>query len=178
MSSAPTLIPCLETQRLHLRGHRLDDLGDCAAMWGDANVTRYVGGTPVSAEDVWSKLLRYVGHWSLMGFGYWVIEEKASGRFAGEIGFAHFKRHMMPSLEGMPEIGWALPTWAHGRGFATEAARAVVAWGDAHFGPRPTACMIHPDNVPSIRVAEKCGYRQTEQTTYKGDPVLLFRRTR
>lgn len=178
MFSAQTSTPRLETERLHLRGHRLADFGDCAAMWADPGVTRYIGGEPCTTEEVWSRMLRYVGHWSLMGFGYWALEDKASGRFVGEVGFADFRRDMTHSLEGVPEIGWVLAPWAHGRGLATEAARAAVAWGDAHFGPGPTACLIDPSNVASIRVAEKCGYRQIGQATYKGEPTLLFRRSR
>lgn len=172
------MIPSLETERLHLRGHRLDDFDDCAAMWADPSVTRHIGGKPLTPEEVWARLLRYVGHWSLMGFGYWVIEETASGRFAGEVGFADLKRDITPPLDGVPEIGWVLPSWSRGRGLATEAARAAVAWGDTHFAPGPTVCLIHPGNAASIRVAEKCGYRQVEQTMYKGEPSLLFQRVR
>ena len=70
----------------------------------------------------------------------------------------------------------ALAPWAHGQGFATEAVRAVVAWGERHFGAQRTVCLIDPDNVASIRVAEKCGYRRVASSTYKGAPTLLFER--
>jgi RimJ/RimL family protein N-acetyltransferase len=175
-SGAGSAAAVLETERLRLRGHRVDDLDDCAAMWGDSVVTRHIGGQPFSRENVWSKILRYAGHWSLLSFGYWVIEERATGRFVGEAGFADFKREMSPSLEGAPEIGWVLAPWAHGVGFATEAVRAVVAWGDGHFGGAQTACIIAPENVPSIRIADKCGYREVARTMYGGAPVIVFRR--
>ena len=175
-SPAPASAPALETTRLRLRGHRVDDFADCAAMWGDPVVARYIGGKPFSPENVWSKILRYAGHWSLLGFGYWVIEERATGRFVGEAGFADFKREMSPSLEGAPEIGWVLAPWAHGVGFATEAVRAVVAWGDDHFRGAQTACIIDPENAASIRIAEKCGYREVVRATYGGGPVIVFRR--
>jgi len=119
-------VPVIDTDRLTLRGHRLEDFSACAAMWGDSEVTRYIGGKPFSPEEVWTKVLRYVGHWSLLGFGYWVIQEKLSGRFVGEVGFADFKRDIKPSLEGVPEIGWVLASWASGKGLATEAVRAAV----------------------------------------------------
>lgn len=48
---------------------------------------------------------RYAGQWSLLGYGYWVVEDKRTGRFAGEVGFADFKRVIEPSLDGVPEIG-------------------------------------------------------------------------
>jgi RimJ/RimL family protein N-acetyltransferase len=169
-------VPVLETERLKLRGHRLDDFDNCAAMWADPVVTRYLGCKPLSEEEAWARLLRYIGHWSLLGFGYWVAEEKGTGNFVGEIGFADYKREVEPSLKGVPESGWVLASAAHGKGYATEAARAIVEWGDRHFGGVPTACIIAPDNLASIRVAEKCGYRQSQAATYKGHPVLLFAR--
>jgi RimJ/RimL family protein N-acetyltransferase len=64
----------------------------------------------------------------------------------------------------------------HGQGYATEAVRAVVAWGDRHFGSARTVCLIHPDNLRSVHVAEKCGYKELERTTYKGQPALVFER--
>jgi RimJ/RimL family protein N-acetyltransferase len=169
-------IPVIETTRLRLRGHRIEDFGDCAAMWADAAVTRHIGGRPFSAEEVWSKILRYAGLWALLGFGYWAIAEKASGRFAGEVGFADFKREIEPSFAGAPEIGWALASWAHGRGFATEAVGAAVSWGDAHLGAVRTVCLIGPENGASIRVAQKCGYREFARTKYKNQPTILFER--
>jgi len=170
-------VPTIETTQLRLRGHRIEDLGDCAAMWADAGVVRHIGGRPFSTEESWGKILRYAGLWSLLGFGYWAIEEKASGRFAGEVGFADFKREIAPSFAGAPEIGWALASWAHGNGFATEAVSAAVAWGDEHLGAARTVCMIDPENAASIRVAEKCGYREFAHATYKGQLTILYERT-
>jgi len=145
-------------------------------MWADPAVSRHIGGKTFTEEESWTRLLRYVGHWALLGFGYWVIEEKATGSFAGEIGFADYKRKLEPSLKDVPEIGWVLATQAQGRGYATEAARAVIAWGDAHLGSSRTACIVHPENLPSIRVAEKCGYRELVRTTYQGQPTTVFLR--
>jgi RimJ/RimL family protein N-acetyltransferase len=167
-------VPVLHTERLKLRGHRLDDFIASAAMWADPNVTRHIGGQPLTEEEAWTKFLRYVGHWALLGFGYWVVEEKATGSFVGEIGFADYKRDLEPSLHDKPEIGWVLAPPFHRKGYATEAVRAAIAWGDAHFGPAQTACIIYPENLPSIRVAEKCGYREWQLTTYKGRPTLVL----
>jgi len=169
-------VPVLETERLRLRGHRLDDFANCAAMWADPLVIRYIGGKPLSEEEAWTRFLRYAGHWWLLGFGYWVAEEKATGNFVGEIGFADYRRAIEPSLKGVPEIGWVLALGAHGKGFATEAVRAVVKWGDERFESARTTCIIAPDNLASIRVAEKCGYRQTRVASYKGHPTLMFER--
>ena len=169
-----TEVPILETPRLKLRGHRLDDFVHSAAMWADPKVTQYAGGKPLTEEESWGRFLRYIGHWRLLGFGYWVVEEKATGNFVGEIGFADYKRGLQPSIQGVPEIGWVLASPAHGRGFATEAVRAVVAWGDAHFRSARTACIIAPENLASIRVALKCGYQGPQPATYKGKPTLMY----
>lgn len=167
-------VPVIETERLKLRGHCLADFAASAAMWADPLVTRHIGGRPQTAEETWSRLLRYVGHWALLGFGYWVVELKSTGSFIGEIGFADYKRDMQPSLHDTPEIGWVFAAQFHGKGYATEAVRAAVAWGDQHFGADQTACIIDPDNLASIRVAEKCGYRKLQVATYKGHPTLVF----
>jgi len=169
-------IPVIETPRLILRGHRLADFRDCAAMWADPIVTRHIGGKPFSEEDTWARFLRYAGHWLLLGFGYWAIDEKDSGSFVGELGFADYKRDITPSLKGTPELGWALASEAHGKGYATEAVRAALTWGEERFASARTVCIIHPENLASIRVAEKCGYREFQRTTYKGHATIIFDR--
>ena len=169
-------VPVLETDRLRLRGHRLNDFAACSAMWADPIVTRYIGGRPFTQEGVWARLLRYPGHWAMLGYGYWAVEEKETGTFVGEMGFGDFKRDIQPSLDGLPELGWALVTQEHGKGYATEGVRAAIGWGDQHFGARRTTCLIHPENTASIRVAEKCGYHEWQRTTYKEHEVILFER--
>jgi RimJ/RimL family protein N-acetyltransferase len=174
-------VPVIETERLRLRGPRPEDFDDCAAMWADPEVTRYIGGKPLSEEETWARMLRGVGHWAWRGFGYWVMEEKATGSFAGEMGFSDWKREMEPSLRGVPELGWVLARRVHGKGYATESARAAIAWGDANIKTAPSplgriVCIIHPEHARSIRVAEKCGFKEVQRTTYKGEPTILFAR--
>ena len=175
---AAVQVPVLETDRLKLRAHGLDDFPACGAMWAEPVVTRHIGGQPLTEEEAWTKFLRYAGHWALLGFGYWVVEEKATGNFAGEIGFADYKRNVELEFKDAPEIGWVLASGCHGKGYATEAVRAVTAWGDQHFESPRTFCLIHPENLPSIRVAEKCGYGEFQLTTYKGHPTAAFVRER
>jgi RimJ/RimL family protein N-acetyltransferase len=185
-------VPVIETQRLRLRGPRPEDLPDSAALWSDPVVIRFTGGKPLSEEEVWGRLLRYVGHWAWMGFGYWVVEEKTTGRFAGELGFSDWKREMKPSLQGLPELGWVLASRVHGQGYATEAARAAIEWADSHFGKRASGCagtenpiapelrsarmtcIIHPEHVRSIRVAEKSGFKELLRSSYRGEPTIVF----
>ena len=173
----PSEIPILETPRLRLRGHRVDDFDACCALWADPEVVRHTTGKPQTREEVWARLLRYIGHWELLGYGFWALEEKASGNFIGEVGFADFKRTLDPPLGDTPEIGWVLVPGAHGKGYATEAVRAAIVWGDEHLGAVRTACLIHPENAASIRVAGKCGYGEYARSRYKEHDVILLERT-
>lgn len=165
----------LQTERLTLRPHGLADFEECAAMWGDPVVTRHIGGVPFGRSEVWARLLRYAGHWTLQGFGFWAVRERASGGFVGDVGFMEFRRDLEPALE-YPECGWALAAAAHGKGYATEAVRAVTAWADTRF-PR-TTCIIDPGNEASIRVAGKCGYLEVRHAMLASTPVLVFERAR
>ena len=168
--------PVIETERLRLRGHRHDDLADSAAMWCDPLVYRYISGKPAPESELWARLLRYAGHWALLGYGYWLVAEKATDRFVGEVGFADFKREIEPSLKGMPEIGWVLASPMHAKGYGTEAVRAALAWGDANFGSSRTACIVAPENAGSLRLAGRFGYRELQRTTYMGHPTIMFTR--
>lgn len=174
----PQMVPEILTPRLRLRGHRLEDFSATAAMWGDPAVTRFVGGRPFSEEEVWARFLRYAGHWALFGFGFWAIEELDGGGFVGETGFAYVKRNLEPSIDDGPEAGWVFAARAHGKGYATEAVRAALEWGERNLPSASIACIIHPENLASIRVAEKCGFGHDCQTTYKGEPTVIFRRRR
>jgi RimJ/RimL family protein N-acetyltransferase len=171
----PCAAPVIETARLRLRAHRIEDFDASAAMWGDPVVTHFIGGKPSTREEVWGRLLRYAGLWALLGYGYWAVEDKADGQFVGDIGFAEFKRDITPSMEGFPEIGWVLSPRIHGRGYATEAVAAALAWGDAHFGATPSVCIIDPENLASIGVAQKSGFREIARADYRG-PTVMYRR--
>jgi RimJ/RimL family protein N-acetyltransferase len=105
-----------------------------------------------------------------------LVEEKATGRFVGEVGFGDYKREIEPPLNGMPEIGWVLASSMHGKGYATDAVRAALAWGDANFGSVHTACIVDPENLASLRLAAKFGYRELQRTTYLGNPTIMFTR--
>ena len=96
-------VPIIETERLILRGHRLDDFPALAALWGDEEVTRHIGGRPSTRDESWARLLRYGGHWQLLGYGYWAVEWKQGQRFVGDVGFADWHRDIRPALDGMPE---------------------------------------------------------------------------
>lgn len=170
------MTPVIETQRLRLRGHRSGDLANCLAMWSDPNVTKHISGRASTEQQTWTRLLSYAGHWALMDFGYWVIEERASGDFVGEVGFADFKRDIVPSMRGKPELGFALVSEFHGKGYATESVLAALSWADAHLPYPNTVCMISPQNEASLKVAKKCGYAPFERGIYHEQPVLFLAR--
>jgi len=174
--SAPE--PVIVTDRLTLVPPAPSDFADSASMWAEAEVVRHIGGRPSTPEEVWSRLLRYAGLWTLSGFGYWTVRETVSGRFVGEVGLAEFRRDLSPSFEGAPETGWALAGWAHGRGFGREAVEAVLAWSDARLTAPRTVCLIDPDNAASIRLAHRLGYKEFARGDYRGRPSLLMERSR
>jgi|SRR6476661_2992129 len=169
-------VPVLETERLRLRGYYLADFDAHLAMCQEPDFYRYLSPGPMPPEDVWAKFLRTIGHWTLLGYGFWAVEEKASGRYVGSIGFADFKRGLDARMDGVPEIGWVLAPAAHGKGYASEAVRAALAWGDAHFGGARTVCIIDPDNQASLGVAAKFGYYEFARSTYKDNPIVLLER--
>ena len=169
-------VPVLETERLILRGHELANFPAYAEMWADPEVTRYTSGAPLSQEEAWGKFLRTAGMWSVMGFGYWSVAEKVSGRRIGELGFLEGNRDITPPLAGTPECGWAFVPSVHGKGFASEALRVALGWGDDHFGKVRMACMIAPENAPSLKLAAKFGFREAHRTLYKGEPTIVLYR--
>jgi RimJ/RimL family protein N-acetyltransferase len=150
------------------------DLTESAAMWANPAVYAMIGGRVFTREEVWQRLLRYIGHWHVLGYGGWTVRETASGRLVGDVTLMDSRRSTEPSFEGTPEAGWVLAPWAHGRGFAREALVAMLGWADARI-PR-TVCIIDPANAPSIKLAGKLGYGLVTEATYKDAPTLLFER--
>lgn len=178
MSDASSKAPTIGTERLILRRHDLDDVDASAEMWADPRVVLYIGGKPSTRQQVWARILSYAGHWSYKNFGYWAIEERATGAFVGEVGFADFKREVIAAMSGVPEIGWALVSRVHGRGFGTEAVRAALAWGDAHLESARTVCLIDAENAASLRIAAKCGFTTFEYATYDDRSTHFAQRDR
>jgi RimJ/RimL family protein N-acetyltransferase len=179
----PETVPSIETPRLLLRGHRPEDFPACSALWSDPTVTHFIGGKPLCREDAWLRILRYVGHWQWLGFGFWAVEERSSGQFIGELGFLDYHReldpplHLAPENQIVPEIGWVLSPRFQGKGYATEGVRAALAWGKTHFSAGTRYfCLIDPDNAPSIRVAEKCHFVLSHSVSYRSEPSLLYLR--
>lgn len=169
----------IETERLALCPYGLADFADCAALWGDPATVTFIGnGQPLGEEEVWSRVLRHIGHWHAIGYGYWAAREKAGGRFVGEIGFQNLRRAMQPPLDDRPEIGWVLAPEAQGRGLAREAVAGTVAWADARLSVAETACIIRPMHERSVRIALAAGYRRTGAARYGAAVMDVFVRPR
>lgn len=174
MSVPGAPVPLLETPRLRLRAHVPADLPAADAMWSAAETVRHIGGRAFTREENWRRLLQYRGLWALLGYGYWAVEERVGGAYVGDVGFADFTRAIAPSLRGMLEAGWVLAPAMHGKGYATEAVNAALAWARANEPGKRIVAVIDPENTASIRVADKTGFRRWCATTYLGAPALLY----
>lgn len=164
------------TKRTRMRRHTIDDFDQSAALWSDPDVARYISGKPSTRAESWSRLLRYIGHWQALSFGYWVVEDRMTGQYLGEVGLADYKRDMTPSIERWPEMGWVLAPHAHGRGLATEAVAAALDWSDRILASERTVCLMDPGHRASIRVAAKNGFVERCSGELGGSPVLIMER--
>ena len=158
----------LETPRLVLRMFRHEDTDAYAQICADPEVMHYLGGTPLSRGDAWRQMAMFLGHWQLRGYGMWAAEERASGALVGRIGFLN--------PEGWPgfELAWTLgrPNW--GRGFATEGARAALDYAFTTLERDRVISLIRPDNLASIRVAERLGERVDGEAEVNGWHVRVY----
>lgn len=142
----------LTTDRLILRPPVAEDLDGWAALMGDEEAARFIGGVQ-PRSGAWRGLCTMAGSWALHGFGMFSVVERATGRWIGRIG------PWRP--EGWPgdEIGWGLVRAAWGRGLAAEAAVATMDWARDALGWRDVIHVIHPDNAPSKALATRVGSR-------------------
>ncbi|MCF3639512.1 GNAT family N-acetyltransferase [Rhizobium sp. TRM95111] len=169
-------VPTLETRRLILRSHRIEDFDSYAALWADEGVVRHIGSTPANREEAWARMLRMGGLWHHMGFGFLTLIERETGTLIGEAGFLDLHRDMQPSTEGTLEAGWIVaPAWQR-RGYAFEAVSALIEWAGPRFPCRPMTCIIDPDNEPSLRLAFRLGFAEKTRTAYQGSEVILLER--
>jgi RimJ/RimL family protein N-acetyltransferase len=167
----------IETERLTLRPHSLDHYEARVAMSGNPYVMRFFGGMTHSREENWARILRYAGHWALLEHGLFAVAERQTGRFVGEVGLADFHRGLGEDFDAFPEGAWVLDEWAEGKGYATEAMRAAMDWHARSFGLPRAVCIIAPDNLPSLKVAEKLGFRPYREARYHERPVTVLERT-
>ncbi|MBM6594112.1 GNAT family N-acetyltransferase [Microvirga pudoricolor] len=149
------MLPRFRTKRLLLRPRTMRDFADCLAMDRDPDVTRHVAG-PWGDPERHERFLRQRIRADFgPGLGYWTVAtEGAPDTFLGWV-------MLIPEDGTGPEveIGWRFCRRAWGRGYATEAARPVLAHGFRTLGLARIVAAIAPGNAASIRVAEKIGLR-------------------
>ncbi|WP_309630252.1 GNAT family N-acetyltransferase [Brevundimonas sp.] len=165
----------LTTARLTLTPASPDDYDDLVALWRDEAFTRFIAPGGRNAEEVWMRLLRDVGQWSVRGYGNWTVRLADTGDHVGSVGALDFKRVLDPPFDA-PEMGWGIAPRFHGQGLAQEALDAALRWCDAVLKAPKTVCMIDPTNTPSLVLAARTGFREYARTTYKTAPVILFER--
>jgi RimJ/RimL family protein N-acetyltransferase len=165
----------IETARLILRPPRVEDLDAWSAMMQDDATARYIGG--VAPRPVcWRQIKTMIGAWHAHGFAMFSVIEKASGRWVGRLG------PWQP--EGWPgtEVGWAVAREFWGLGYAPEGAIAATDWAFDQLGWSNVVHSIAPDNLASIRVAEKLGSRNLGPTRlpppFEGSRVDLWGQSR
>lgn len=158
----------LETGRLLLRPWSESDLDAYAAICAEPEVMRFLGGRPFSRMEAWRHMAFLIGHWSLRGFGHWAVEEKASGRLIGRLGF------LQPADYPGFEIGWTLARDSWGKGYATEGARAALEHGFDALGKDHVISLIAPGNGASIRIAERLGQTLEATVEVMGHQALQY----
>lgn len=158
----------LETERLRFRLFRESDFPIYEQWTSRIEIMRYLGGKTFDRIQAWRHLAYMLGHWEMLGYGYYAVEEKQTGTLVGRVGYTNHP--------GWPafELGWTIIPEHQRRGYATEAARMLLQYAfDALKQPRVIS-LIHPDNAPSRRVAEKLGQRIEGQTEVLTMPVLIY----
>ena len=159
----------LETDRLILRMWREEtDFEPFAALSADPEVMRYLGGKPLDRLEAWRNFAFHVGHWQLRGYGHFAVEEKATNKFIGRIGFLN--------PVGWPafEIGWTLARDSWGKGYATEGARRALQYAFKELDRPHVISLIHPDNKGSIHVAERLGEKVEGRAELFGNELLVY----
>jgi RimJ/RimL family protein N-acetyltransferase len=151
MASVPREI---RTERLLLRRWRAEDREPFAGMCADPRVMEFFPALQTRAESD-ASVDRIEAHFEKHGFGLWAVEIVGVSPFAGLIGLCHprFETHFTPCVE----VGWRIAPEHWRRGFATEGARASLAFGFDSLGLAEIVAMTVLANVRSRRVMEKMG---------------------
>jgi RimJ/RimL family protein N-acetyltransferase len=159
-----TSIPTIETRRLILRGPEPEDYPDFKATFTSYRA-RFMGG-PLNPYEAWMLYAAEIGHWTIRGYGMWMIHDKATGETYGMAG------GWKPAKWPEAELAWVIWPDKAGRGFALEATHAARR----HFyanGWDGAVSYIDPKNLDSIRLAERLGaVKDPEAATIDGNDAV------
>ncbi|MFJ4483502.1 GNAT family N-acetyltransferase [Streptomyces longwoodensis] len=143
----------LRTDRLVLRPWRESDLAPWAAMNADPEVRRHLGDL-LTREQSDASVARFRAEFEERGYGWWAVEVRSTGAFTGFAGLDRVD-------DGLPfggvEIGWRLAREAWGKGYATEAARAVLDFGFDTLGLPEILAVTTATNLRSQAVMRRIG---------------------
>ena len=169
------VIPTINTPRLTLRGFSTQDFDRFAQIWTMPDVVRYIGGEPKSRPAAWTSFLRNAGQWQITGFGQWALEDRASKKIIGQVGFFHGSRELGEDFDGCPEAGWVLAPDAQNQGLGFEAAKVAHDWFDRVI-TGPLVCVLSSQNQASVKVAQNLGYKPLRQIELDGEMAQLMTR--
>jgi RimJ/RimL family protein N-acetyltransferase len=159
----------LETQRLILRMPKLGDFNDIHEYYSDPECTVYTTRRPLNESESWQKLAALAGHWVLRGYGSYVLQEKDQNRVIGIAGLDY------PNDWPEPEIQWGLARKYWGKGYASEAARAIKEMAANHLPGLSLISLIHPQNQNSIKLANSLGAYFEREHYFRDDNWYIFR---
>lgn len=150
----------LRTERLGFRRWSRDDLDLALGLWGDERVTRLIGG-PFSPEQVRERLAREIANYDAFGVQYWPVFLLAGEDHIGCCGLRPYQPE-----QRIYEIGFHLRPEYWGRGYAVEAARAVMAYAFGDLGAAGLFAGHNPKNDASRSLLMKLGFRYTHDEYY------------
>ena len=166
----PFLVPPrLETDRLVLRMFVEDDWRALHEHYSDAECTRYTFRRVLTEAGTWRAMASMAGHWQLRGYGPYAVEEKSTQTVLGTIGLWY------PIEWPEPEIKWALARRHHGKGYASEAVRAVQRMSRHRAPEMSLISLIDRDNAASIRLATAVGATFDREMEFAGGVFHIYR---
>ena len=162
-------MPILETERLILRSFRADDVDEMAQLFANPEFMRFSLGVFTERKQTVAFIDKVMG-WDRSGVSsQFAVVPRGEEAIVGYCGFFHHAE-----VPGEIEIGYRLHPDYWNRGLISEAARAVRDHGFTVLKLPRVISLIHPENIPSRRVAEKNGMKVEREITFRGFPTLVY----